>query len=99
MNQRWNSTDPRHWRHDDWLFAARTVNLLTRIAGVALNVLPALHTVELEFSHKYNLFAADVPRFGFNFAIVNQESQACLIQFIDIALLRSHEMTRDEPVY
>jgi hypothetical protein len=40
-------------RHNDGLLADRTVNLISRIAGVALDVLTALRTEELEFSHKF----------------------------------------------
>ena len=40
-------------RHDDGLLAGRAIDLHSRIAGVALDLLAALRTVEFEFSHKF----------------------------------------------
>jgi len=44
----------RRWRHGDGLFTARTIDLRSRIAGVALNVLAAERAGEFEFSHKFD---------------------------------------------
>jgi hypothetical protein len=41
-------------RHDDDLFAGRTIDLRSRIAGVAQDLLDALRAEEFEFSHKFD---------------------------------------------
>ena len=43
----------RHLRHEDGLLADRTIDLRSRIAGVALDLLAALRAGELEFNHKF----------------------------------------------
>jgi hypothetical protein len=41
-------------RHDDALLTGRTIDLRSRIAGVALDLLAALRAEEFEFSHKFD---------------------------------------------